>query len=174
MKKRKIKNRKAQSIFGLSFSVIFSIFLIIFFIVIAFIAIKHFLGLKDCAQVGLFIEGLQGDIDTAWGSQKFVEERDYNIQGGLDYVCFANLSKVITGNSVEKEIAKEIGVYQHSGANLFFHPRENSCDMPYHKLKHINIEKITELRNPYCIEIEDGKIVINIEKEFNEGLVSLG
>ena len=157
----------------MSFSVIFSVFLIIFFIVIAFIAIRHFLGLRDCAKVGLFIEDFQKDIDTAWNSQKFSDEFGYTIPRNLDYVCFANLSENVRGGELERDIDRDIGVYQHSGANLFFYPRENSCDMPYYKLKHINITKITESRNPYCIE-NDGRVVIEIEKGFNEGLVRLG
>ena len=59
------KNKKAQGVFGLSFSVIFSIFLIIFFVIIAFIVIKSFLGTQKCAQVALFKDDFQNEIKKA-------------------------------------------------------------------------------------------------------------
>jgi len=44
------KQKRSQQILGLSFGMIFSIFLIIFFIMIAFIVIKQFLGVQDCTK----------------------------------------------------------------------------------------------------------------------------
>ena len=172
--KRGWENKKAQgSVFGMSFGVIFSIIIIIFILVVAGIAINHFLDLKKCTQIGLFIDDLQKDVDKAWNSQKSNFEFSSSLPGNLDYVCFANLSKPITGNDIEREIGNEIGVYQFSEGNMFFYPRENACNVPYINIKHIDIEKITELRNPYCVKVEKGKIIIKIEKGFNDALVSL-
>ena len=170
MKKR---NKRAQQLFGLPFSVIFSIFLIIFFIVIAFIAIRHFLGLRDCTQIGLFIEDLQADVDRAWSSQSSSFEFSGNLPSNLDYVCFANLSNSLKGGDIESEVYSDISIYQSADASLFFYPRANACDMPYHNIEHIDVNGITELKNPYCIEIESGGVVIKIEKEFGEALVGL-
>jgi len=169
-----MKNKRSQNVFGMSFGVIFSILLIIFFIVLAFIVIRSFLNIQDCAEVGLFIEGLEEDVDSAWNSQKFIDEIEYVLPGNLEYVCFANLSKSFRGGELEREIYNDIGVYQYAGANLFFHPRENSCDISYYNLKHIDVNGITELKNPYCFKIDDGKVNIEISKELNEGLVGLG
>jgi len=167
------KSKRSQQLFGLPFSVLFSIILIIFFIVIAFIAIRHFLGLRDCTQIGLFIEDLQTDVDRAWGSQSSSFEFSGSLPSNLDYVCFANLSNSFKGGNIESKVYSDISIYQYADANLFFYPRENACDMPYHKIKHINVKRIIGLKNPYCIEIKNGNVVIDIEKEFGEGLVGL-
>jgi len=76
------RGKKAQEVFGMSFGVIFSIILIVFILVVAGIAINHFLGLKKCTQLGLFIEDFAnegGDIDKAWNSQRFTDEASYNV-----------------------------------------------------------------------------------------------
>ncbi len=178
--KRGWGNKKAQgSVFGMSFGVIFSIIIIVFILVVAGIAINHFLKLRKCAQVGMFIDDLQKDIDKAWNSQKsnFPFPNNPNLvvlPSNLEYVCFANFSNSVKGGSLEREIYDDISIYKYTNANLFFYPREKACNMPYIHIKHIDIEKITELRNPYCVKVKKGKIVIKIEKGFNEALVSLG
>jgi hypothetical protein len=166
-------SKRSQSVFGMSFGTIFSILLIIFFIIIAFIAIRHFLNLRDCAKIGLFVDDFQEKIDKAWSSQKSGFSFTGSLPSNLDYVCFANFSRPINGNDVERKIGNEISVYKFSEGNMFFYPRENSCNMPYIRIKHINIEEITKIRNPYCIKIESGKIIVEIEKDYNDALVSI-
>ena len=168
-----IKNKLAQQVFEMSFSVIFSIIIIVFILVVAGISINHFLGLKKCTQMGLFIEDIQKNIDTAWNSQKFTDESSYTLPSNLDYVCFANLSNSLKGGNLESEVYSDISIYQFANGNMFFYPREKACNMPYTNVKHIDINEITKSRNPYCIPIESGKITIKIEKGFNEGLVRL-
>ncbi len=167
------RGKRAQHLFGLPFSVIFSILLIIFFIVIAFIAIRHFLDLRNCTQIGLFIEDLQADVDKAWGSQSSSFEFSGRLPGSLDYVCFANLSNSVSDGSLEETVYNEISIYEYTNSNLFFYPREKACDIPYYNIKHIDIRGITDLKNPYCIKIDGGEIVIGIEKEFGKALVGL-
>ena len=169
------KNKKAQGgAFGMSFGVLFSIFLIIFILVVAGIAINYFLNLKKCAQVGMFIDDLQTDVDKAWNSQKFTDNVNYILPGNIEYVCFANLTNgLIGGGEIESKVYSDISIYQHANANMFFYPRENACEMPYVNINHINIEKITQSINPYCFKVDGGKITINIDKGFNEALVTL-
>ena len=169
----KKKSCKAQGVFGMSFAVIFSIILIIFILVVAGIAINHFLGLRDCAQIGMFIEDLQKDIDDAWSSQQFSDDdAEYILPGNIEYVCFANLSNSRSSGDLENMIYSDISLYENSNGNMFFYPRENACDMPYINMKHIDLNKITELKNPKCFE-NDEKIVIEIEKGFTDALVNL-
>ena len=168
MKKR---NKKAQGIFGISFGTIFSVILIVFFIVIAFIVINSFLNTQKCAQIGIFVDDFKADIKDAWNSQSSSFEFSGNLPSNLDYVCFANLSENFNGENFD--IENEIGLYQGQNANLFFYPNKNTCNMPYHNIEHLDIGKITALKNPYCIAIDDGKIIINIEKGFNDNLVGL-
>ena len=169
-------NKRGQQVFGMGFGMIFSIILIVFLLVVSGIAINHFLNLKKCTQIGMFIEdlsGKDGDIRKAWNSQKFIDEISYTLPSGLDYVCFANLSNPLRGGDLEMEIYSEISLYEFSNGNMFFYPTKKSCDMPFTNVKYIDINKITSSKNPYCIPIKNGKVTINIEKGFNEGLVTI-
>ncbi len=156
----------------MSFGVIFSIIIIIFILVVAGIAVNHFLGLKKCTQIGLFLEDLEKNINKAWNSQSSSFEFSSTLPGNLDYICFANLSDVPKG-VYSKEIYSDISLYAGADANLFFYPRENACNMPYINIKHIDIKKITKESNPYCVAVEKGKVAIKIDKGFNDALVNL-
>ena len=164
-------NKKAQHIMGMSFGTIFSILLIIVFVVFAFIVIRSFLNTSDCAKIGIFVDDFQSEVDKTWNSQKSNFEFKGRLPSGLDYVCFANFSNSLNGQY--DDIGQELGDYYQEGTNLFLYPREESCEMAYHTINHLNMEKISESQNPYCIEIKNGNIDIMIEKDFNEALVSL-
>lgn len=169
MRKIKKRGKKGQQILGLSFSVIFSLLLIIFFIIIAFIAIRAFLKTQNCAKVGIFVEDFQTEVEKSWNSQSLKFEFDRNIPGGIQYVCFANLSRFVFGPY--EEVGDDITIFIGRKANMFFYPRGPSCEMPFHFIDHLDIEKITSSENPYCIPVEDGNARINIIKEFNERFV---
>jgi len=127
-------------------------------------------------QAIMFIEdlsGKDGDIRKAWNSQKFIDEISYTLPSGLDYVCFANLSNSLKGGDLESKVYSDISIYEFSNGNMFFYPKEKACNMPYVNVKHINVNEITKSKNPYCIPIEKSKITIQIEKGFNEALVTL-
>ena len=166
-----MENKRGQGIFGISFGTIFSVILIVFFIVIAFIVIKSFLNTQKCARIGIFVDNFESEIKDAWNSQSSSFESSGNLPSSLDYVCFANLSADFKGEYLN--IGDEIGIYQGQKANLFLYPRKNTCNMPYHNIEHLDIGKITALKNPYCIAINNGKVVIQIEKGFNDALVGL-
>ena len=67
LKKIKSKGKKAE-VFGMSFGMIFSIILIAFFIVIAFIGIRYILNWQKQTQIGLFLRDLQEEVNDAWNS----------------------------------------------------------------------------------------------------------
>jgi hypothetical protein len=162
------KNKKGQGTFEMSFSMIFSILLIIFFVIVAFIAIRAFLKTKDCAQIGIFYEDFEVEVRKAWNSQKSNFEFKGNLPGSLEYVCFANLS--INPRGEFENIGTDIWIYQGSDANIILSPHQKAC-IPYNTIAHLDIEKITFNNNPYCVEIIDGRISLKIEKDFNERLV---
>jgi len=54
--------KRGQQILGMSFGVIFSIILIVFFIVVAGIVINSFLKTGDCAKMGIFLDRFGSDV----------------------------------------------------------------------------------------------------------------
>lgn len=165
-------SKRSQGVLGLSFGVIFSIILIIFFILVAFIAIRAFLGTQKCAQIGIFIDDFQEEINKAWNSQKSSFEFKGRLPSNLEYICFLDLEKSITATGVLGDIGRELGVYGGINANLFLYPTKNSCDMPHHNIKHLDLEKTTS-KNPHCIVVDSGRIDIQIEKGFQDALVAV-
>ena len=145
---------------------IFSIILIIFFLVSAFIAINYFLDLKKCVQIGNFINDFNGEVNRAWNSEKYVNEFKTNLPNNLKYVCFVNFSNTLSFN-IPSEIYEDISLYEFENANMFFYPSINACDTPYIFIEHI------QFNNPKCIEIKNGEITINIEKNRRESLVNI-
>jgi hypothetical protein len=172
MKKRGI-NKKAQEVLGMSFGMIFSIILIVFFIVVAFIAINAFLKTQRCTQIGIFITDFKDEVKKAFNSPKedFVFTR--TLPSNLKQVCFYDSSKKIIASGEEKEIADNIGIYQGKNANMFFYPREKSCNIPYANVDYLDIEKTAGLDNLKCFEVKDGEISIQILKGMTEKLVRL-
>ena len=153
--KRLIKNKSGQHTVGLPFSVIFSIFLIVVFIVVAFIAVKHFLDIGECAGVGQFYDNFQGKVDEAWVSQQF-SESEYKIDtaSGIKKVCFANLSAQISDEESPEYL--EIKDFEFYEVNTFVIPSQKSEGLPYKNIKNIDINRITETRNPYCVDVSRG------------------
>jgi hypothetical protein len=144
---------------SLPFGLIFSIILIVVFIIIAFIAVKNFLNIGDCAKVGQGYDKLQQKIDTAWRSQISEFEYELSVPSGITKICFANLSEGFRGNTskADYETIKRYSVYD---VNTYLVPPEKACEMSYKQINHIDLEEITKNRNPYCINLP-GKITIS-------------
>lgn len=165
----KMLNKKAQESLGISFSVIFSIILIIFFIIIAGIVIKAFLENKNCTQINFFIQDFKQEVQNAWNSPRYSGDFKKSVGSGINYICFANLSSEFRGDF--KEIGRDIEVFDPED-NLFFYPIGKACDVPSHKIEHLNLD-IIQTSNPYCIPVKDNSFTIKIEKKFNEALVRI-
>ncbi|MFA5173715.1 MAG: hypothetical protein WC438_00875 [Candidatus Pacearchaeota archaeon] len=169
MKKREIK---AQQSIGMSFGTIFSIIIIIFIVVIAFIAINYFLDLKKCTQLGLFKKDLQEEINRAWHSEKSESEFKAALPSSIKAVCFANFSK--TGAiGISSDIYDDVSFYSIEDANMFFYPSTDACDIPYQKIENIDLDEIVGIKKAKCFDVIDGQISIIIKKERNQALVSL-
>jgi len=132
----------------LSFGMIFSIILIVIFIAFAFYAIRIFLGIQDEMKIEQFGNGLQTDVDKMWKSSQGSQEVEYLLPSKIESVCFSD------------------DEYQ----NLIFHSEEFVGGK---KIQHIDIEKITEDENPFCVENIKGKIKMIIKKDYGEALVTI-
>lgn len=164
--------KSAQQILGLSFGVIFSILLIIFFIIIAFIVIKNFLDVQGCAKIEIFVNDLKTDVKRTWNSGYDSHSFQGLLPSKIDYVCFADFSSDNRGGNME--IWDEITLYESKNSNMFLYPTGKACEVPNHDIPHIDLEEITKDKNPYCIPVNKGKIVIKIEKGLNERFVKVG
>ncbi|MFA5061139.1 MAG: hypothetical protein WC494_02400 [Candidatus Pacearchaeota archaeon] len=159
-------DKKAQQTMSMPFGIIFAIFLIVVFVVVAFFAIKGFLDIGESSEVGLFYQDLQEAIDRARSSQTSEFEFEINLPKEVEFICFANLSAKITANTEKYELIEMYKVYE---ANVFLLPPE-SADSPWKNLDNINITKITEKQNPYCVPSSKNLV---IKKSFYDRLVSI-
>ncbi|MCK5449677.1 hypothetical protein KAI32_02330 [Candidatus Pacearchaeota archaeon] len=155
---------RGQQTMGLPFGMIFAIFLIVIFIVVTFVGIKSFLSFGRTSSVGLFYQELQGAVDDAWRGQSSSSHFKIDLPSEIDKICFANLSATIT-NEEDYEFIKDFYVYE---ANVFLIPPGAGEGMEWKLINHLDISKIIETRNPYCVNVEDG---LTIKKDFYDKLV---
>lgn len=144
---------------GMPFGLIFAIFLIVIFIVIAFIAVGHFLDISRCSSIGNFYDSLQDEVDSVWASQESSEVYEIELPSGIERICFSNLSAEVN-NEEDYMLIERYSVYE---ANVFLVPPEKGCNMPYNNIEHINISEITKNQNPYCVDVSR---TLKIEKDF--------
>lgn len=168
MKKR--NNKKAEGVLGIGFGTMFSIFLIIIFIIIAIYAITKFLDATDCSKEGLFTQDLQQKINSAFNSQTTNATFSANLPSKIDYVCFGNMTSEFKGNFAE--VGEDLSIYEGRDANLFFYPREKSC-IKTKQILHLDMDNMLKKNNPFCIPVVNGKIIIKVSKGFNKGTVTL-
>lgn len=158
-------NKKGQQAIGMSFGMMFAIFLIIVFVVIAFVAVNSFLDLGESASVGLFYDELQNAVDNALRSQESDRKFVINLPSDIKKICFGNLSASITNAGADYDSIRDYEVYD---ANAFLLPPEKAQSMSWKNIDRINITKITEIKNPYCVDVDVG---LKIRKEFYDRLV---
>ena len=154
--------KKGQEIFGMSFGMIFSIIITIFIIAVAFFAIRHFLGINECAQIGLFYEDLQNEVNRAWSSGTYVQ-RYYgqSLPGSIKAVCFGKLEGEI--DITYSEFYDEFQtIYSSQDANIFFYPTERCSDLSSNTLKHAIAPTF------FCREIKNGKFASDITIQFDD------
>ena len=150
---------------GMPFSMIFAIILIVVFVVIAFIAVGHFLDIGRTSGVGMFYDELQKAVNDAMKGQFEESSFDIDLPSNIDSVCFANLSAEITNPGVEYEAIRYSDIYD---ANVFLVPPQNAEGMEWKLIDRINVSKITANRNPYCVDVDDG---FTIKKGFYDKYV---
>ena len=159
-----------KGVIDINFGMIFSIILIIAFIFVAFYAIKIFLDFRKCSELGLFKESLQEKINSAFSNDESSFVFSSSLPSSLN-VCFVNFNSNARGE--DRDLYEEFSVYTKK-SNMFFSPTNKACDgLRDFKIEHINITKITESKNPYCIKNKKGKVEIKIEKGFYDSLVHL-
>jgi hypothetical protein len=146
-----MKSVMKKSISGqlhLSFGMIFSVILIIIFLSFGFYAITKFIDFQRTIQIEKFLNDFQGDINKMWKGVQGSQEVTYSLPTKITSVCF------------------EDDEFQ----NLVFTSKEI---IKGNKIENIDIEKITENENPFCIQNNKGKISLTIVKDYGETLVRI-
>jgi len=163
--------KKAQM--QISFGMIFSIILIIFFLAFAFYAIKIFLKSQDNAKAAKLVDDIQGDIDRIWNSGISSEKKEYIMPSYADFICFIDFSPNADVRGENSAFYFEIkDRVDYINTNFAFFPVEiNGFESA--KINHVDIEKITSEENPFCVKKEDGKISLTLKKDYGEALVTI-
>jgi len=138
------RNRSGQ--LNLSFGMIFSIVLIIVFLAFGFYAITKFIDLQNSVQIENFLRDFQKDVDTMWKSREGSQIISYPLPSKISAVCFKddelqNL-EFISGTIIKGDL-----------------------------IENLDIAKITQEEDPYCIQNVKGKVTLKIVKDFGETLV---
>ncbi len=167
MKRVGISSKQGQQTMSMPFGLIFSIFLIVVFILVAFYAVKFFLDFAPASKIGTFYVDLQDEVDKAWNSQSSEFTFKIDLPSNIEKVCFANLSAKITGSMVDYDQIKNYDVYE---ANTFLLPPQHAKNMQWKMINHINLTKITSKQNPYCVPVENG---LRIKKDFYDKAVTI-
>ena len=162
------KSKRAQM--QLSFGMIFSLILIIIFLAFAFYAIKIFLGIQRSAETGKFLNDFQNDINRVWRSAGSSEDKEYVMPKKISKVCFVDFSVPAIGE--DEMLYKELKLAYYGSENLVFYPLDST--KPGSKnIENIDLGRITENENPYCLENANGKIKLNLIKELDESQVTV-
>lgn len=163
---KSVINKRGQQAIGMSFGMIFAIFLIVVFVVIAFIAVNSFLDIGGTASVGLFYDELQDAVSNALRSGESNRKFAIDLPSGIEKICFANLSMLPKNDDYgDYDVISDYEFYE---ANTFLVPPEKAQGMAWKLIDRIDVSKITEDRNPYCVDVDDG---LKIRKEFTSRLV---
>jgi len=169
---KKINLNKKAEIFGMSFSMIFSIILIVFFILVAFIGIRAFLNYQKSIQISLFITDFQGKIDEAWNCAGACNFRfNSTIPSSVNYIClidFANVPK--NAGNIEVELYDDIRKEGYSiDRNLYVYSEKEPIILKKATIKHVDMTK----KNPICFKRTSGIISVKIDKKTENPLVEV-
>lgn len=152
----------------LSFSMLFSIIIIIATIAVAIYFISNFLETSRCAQINLFKNNLQEKIDEVWRSAQAQQTFEINLPTKVDEVCFGSVAQA--GNEYQKEFAQLRRYSEFEEYDLFLLPNLEACggSSAISQLKHV------EKTSFFCINLKNGKGDLNLIKETSaQSLVKL-
>ena len=128
----------------LSFGMIFSIILVILFLVFAFYAIQKFLSMQEQVQLNQFKEDFQGEINKLWQSTQGSKNLEYKLPSKTTSVCFDNGISIKLNNRYQTFL-----------------------------LEHVDWEKTLGTQSNLCFKPQEGRVNIVIEKNYGEALVTI-
>lgn len=156
---------KKQGQIQLSFNMIFSIILIIVFLGFGIFAIMKFLGMQKATLILEFKTDLQEDVNNIWKSSKASQKVSYSLPESIKEVCFFDYNEDLT------EKYRDISLLIQGEENMAFFPIGSGDGNDVTKINHLDISKIISEQNPYCIEVNKGKISMTLSKNYEDALV---
>jgi len=154
----------------ISFGMIFSVIMIIIFLIFGFYAIRTFLGIQEKATVGLFLDDLRGDVNSVWQSTEGSQEKEYNLPKKISYLCF--IDGDISQSGEHKDFFDDLKITLLDDNNIAFYP-VGSSGIESAEIRNIDIGKITQNENPFCIENKGGKVKLTLIKETGDSQVKI-
>ena len=154
----------------MSFGMIFSIILIIFFLAFAFFGIRTFLSIQDTAKTTKFLNDLQSDVETAWKSAQVSQEKEYFLPGKQSHVCFVDFSSAERGP--QRQLYDELKRAYYGSENLVFYPLDFD-EAGSATIRYIDLSEVTLNENPFCIENVDGSVKLRLTKGISDALVMI-
>lgn len=165
------QNKKAQGVFDMSFTMIFSIILIVFFVVVAFIALRYFFNYQANVQIGMFFNDFNSQVSKAFNAEKASYTFNSTLPSGIQFVCIINAnSEMENASKSEQEvynyvIKKETADFT---KNVYLYaPGKN------YGLKWKQISNIKAIRNPQCYNVTRGIVSIRLQRDFQNPYVLL-
>lgn len=196
MKKR--GNKRGQGIFGMSFSTIFSIFIIIFIISVAIWAITHFVGLWKCSAIGLYYDDLREEVRDAWsGTTGWYQDswtgeipKEGLFGTGIEYVCFGRLSADASSvgggrdwTSIKTSLIDDHRYIPTGTQNVFMYPPDKACakDLGAITLRCDTVDCVTTeidiggtlTEKFFCVPIEDNEATVWMVKSPTQTKITL-
>lgn len=151
----------------LSFSMIFSIILIIAFVGVAIYAIVSFLNLGACGKIGLYYNDLQNEVTKAWQGEITYAIFEGTLPSGIEKVCFGNISQSAEQKSREEQLF--FRKYASYGGNVFMYRPEKACgqQLASKRIEHMRTNAF------FCVNVEKEKISIKLSKGEKDSEVTL-
>jgi len=153
--------KRGQSVFGMPFTMIFSIIIIIAILVTAFFVIGWFLDFQRCSQAGLFLRDLDDAVKEAYDSPLSDKPFSRPLPGVVEYVCLAT-TDMEGDNEKEKEMLLDFKRYGDDDSNVFFYPSKEVC----YEARSMKIDYIEMPEEVYCFEVNKGKAEMQIKRDY--------
>jgi len=166
---------KRGQLFDMSFNMIFSIFLIIIFIIAAGIAIRTLIGNAEHASIILFIQELNSEVEKTWTLTSAEKTITLELPSKLEFVCFSeNLRSIDEEYLPSKRVYDSLRFYfdEYGDSEIFFYDPavlEGRDMTPYIKIKcgssQQNCLSLEELENGICCIKNQNGIAITLKKD---------
>ncbi len=134
----------------MSFGMIFTIILIIVFIVAAFFAIRYFLNFQKQVEINQFNQNVQEEITNMYKSQYGEKAINLRVPSKAEKICFRKILSKVEMTIHFSNLLPEIV-----------------------SLEHVDIEKTFLESEEFCKEVADEKVKFALTKEYGEILVSI-